>query len=127
MPDQTLNLSVTAGGATVDNQVVASPDSVTQQDLTVADSVTDQLVTIAIDFSELESIYLYSSATVTVETNSSSAPDDTITLTAGVPIVWYTSCGHANLFSADVTAFYITNASGSSASINIRVAQDSTP
>ena len=54
-------------------------------------------------------------------------PDDLITIAAGVAMVWYTGCDHVNPLTSDVTAFYITNSSGETATIEIHVLQDSTP
>ncbi len=127
MPTHTYALGITAVGVALAYEVDLTADGETSLDLTVADGVTDQLTTIAIDFSELEGLFIYSDYAITVETNDGTTPDDTIAIAAGVPMVWYTGCDHANPLTADVTAFYITNASGSTANIKIRVLQDSTP
>lgn len=127
MPTHTYALGITAGGTALAYEVDVTADSETNLDLTVADSVSDQLVTMAIDFSEMVGLFIYSDFAVTVETNDGTTPDDTIAVVAEVPVVWYTDCDHINPLTADVTALYITNASGSTANIKIRVLQDSTP
>ena len=93
----------------------------------VPDSETDQQVNIAIDVSEIQSIYIKSSAALTLETNSASVPDDTIVLVANVPYIWYTGSYFTNLLTVDVTALFLTNASGGAATFELRCVYDSTP
>ena len=95
--------------------------------VSVADSSTDFQIELALDVSELKSFILDSDQDITVETNSGSAPDDTFTVKADNPLVWNTDSPAANPFSADVTDFYITNSSGSAATVNIRSLVDATP
>ena len=51
---------------------------------------------------------------MTLETNSGGAADDTIVLTDGVPVQWDNADTTFNPvpFTADITALYMTNASG---------------
>jgi hypothetical protein len=86
-------------------------------DESIADSSTDEEVEISFPYANLQALRLISDQDVTIETNDGSAADDTITLEANVPLVWWDGCGHANPFSADVTSLFITNASGSSANV----------
>lgn len=75
---------------------------------------TDALMAMTIDVSQMISMYLIASAAMTIETNDGSSPGTTISLAAGVPLVWQKDTYHANPFgSTDVTAFYITNAASS--------------
>ena len=94
---------------------------------TIADSVTDQLEVISIDVSAIQSIYINSTQAITLETNSSSAPTDTINLRADEPYIWYVNSYFTNLLTADVTVIYLTNASGSTATFDLRCVYDSTP
>jgi len=109
------------------NRVSLTGDGEDNRQLSVANSVTDQLVNLAIDISQLKMFVLVSNAVVTIETNSSSAPQETFTLAAGVPVLWYTGCGYAVPFAGDVTKIYVTNASGGTATIDIHILHDSTP
>jgi hypothetical protein len=93
----------------------------------VPDSSTDLQINVAIDFSAMTLFYLVSDQDVTVETNSGDAADDTITLTAGVPVIWHTDSAHDCPLTADVTAIFVTNASGAAAQVDLEVLQDSTP
>jgi hypothetical protein len=96
-------------------------------DVPVADSESDYEILIAIDVSTVKSIYIVSDQDVTLETNDGGTPVDTISLKANVPYVWHTDSYDTLQLTTDVTAFYITNASGSTANIKTRVLEDSTP
>lgn len=93
----------------------------------VATGQTDSQINVAIDVSEVASFVLVSTQNVTFETNSGSAADDTIALLANVPYIWNTSSYDAFLLGTDVTAIFITNASGATATISLRCVQDATP
>jgi len=94
---------------------------------TVADSVTDQLEVISIDVSAIQSIYINSTQNITLEINSSSAPTETIALTADNPYIWYLGSYFTNTLATDITAMFLTNASGSTATFDVRCVYDSTP
>jgi hypothetical protein len=93
----------------------------------VPDSTTDQQVNIALDVSAIQAIYIKSSTALMVETNSATVPDDTITLVADVPYIWHTGSYFTNLLTTDVTALFLTNASGAAATFELRCVYDSTP
>ena len=92
----------------------------------IADSETDALVNLNIDFSELQSLYIKSDQAITLETNNGTTPDDTFVLVAGVPLIWHAGDLQSCPLTADVTALYVTNASGSAALLEIEVLEDST-
>ena len=98
-------------------------------DETVADSVTDQEIVISIDVSALTAIYISSTRDMTLETNNAGTPVDTIALKANVPYVWSTDLNsyNVNKLATDVTALFLTNASGASATFNLRGVYDATP
>ena len=96
-------------------------------DEAVPDSTTDQLVTIAIDVSAIQSFYMVSDQALTVETNSGSVADETIVLAANIPFVETSDNYHADILATDITALYLTNASGSTANFKLRCVQDVTP
>jgi hypothetical protein len=94
---------------------------------TVANSATDFEVIAPIDVSVIKAIYINSTQNVTMETNSGSAADETISLLANVPYIWTNTMYYANLLETDITSLFFTNASGSAATINIEVVYDATP
>ncbi len=67
------------------------------------------LVAAAWTVANTQAILLVSSANLTLKTNSSSSPGNTINLVAGVPLIWDASAGYyANPFTVNVTGFYCT-------------------
>lgn len=94
---------------------------------TVANGQTDDEIIVAIDVSAVKAFYLVSDQPVTFETNSGSAADNTISLLAGVPYVWTEDSYDSFLLDTDVTSVFITNASGSTATIYLKALMDATP
>jgi len=94
---------------------------------TVATAETDYEINFDLDVSACKSFYLESDQNVTFETNSGSAADDTIALLANKPYVWHTDAYDSFLLGTDVTSVFITNASGSTATIYCVALFDVTP
>ncbi len=115
-------------GSPVGQQVTVSADGkINEADIIVPASSTNLHVLQSIDVSGLKSLLLSSTKPMTVKTNSSGSPDDTITLAANVPVIWYTGCGHPNPLTADVTGLYLTTGDVGEATLTIRGLQDVTP
>lgn len=66
-------------------------------------------ILVALDVSKLQSVVIKASQDCTVKTNSSGAPDDTLTIEANVPYVWTINSYDANLITADVSKVFVTN------------------
>lgn len=97
-------------------------------DVNIPDSTTDDEVAFTADVSLMQAIYMVSDQDVTIETNDGSSPDDTYSLTANVPIAWYTGSGLTNPVTTDITTnIFITNASGSTARVRIWSLETATP
>ena len=97
---------------------------------TLTGVVEDTEVTVNIDVSALQFLVIYSSVELTIKTNSDSAPDDTFTVLAGKPFLWYDGIngeGATNPITADVTAFYISKADSGTEVPEILIGQDATP
>lgn len=93
----------------------------------IADSTTDGLVAFTYDFSQGKTFLMWSTVAMTVKTNNAGSPIQTFTLVANVPIIW--SAGQAsavNPITTDITALYVSNASGGAGILNIRALQDPT-
>jgi len=56
----------------------------------------------------LQAFYLKADQNCTVKTNNSATPQETITLLANVPFVWWKSSGLTNPFGGDVTTAFLT-------------------
>jgi hypothetical protein len=117
---------------TIGNETTTANNSVTAGQLisieeAIPDSSTDLLVALSVDVSQIRGVYIESDQALLLETNDGSSPDDTLTLVAGIPYVWYTSKYDA-LFCIgdDITALYVTNASGETANLKIKLLIDPT-
>ncbi|QDT26798.1 hypothetical protein Enr10x_21080 [Gimesia panareensis] len=127
MPTHKINQDWQAGNESLSKQITITADGEANIEVAVADGSTDLAINIAIDYSALQLLFIVADQDLTIETNDGSTPDDTLTLKAGKPIVWYDGCGYSNPLSADVTALYATNASGTDATLTVKTLQDATP
>lgn len=92
-------------------------DSQVVMDETVPDSTTDKEYVLGIDVSQLQVIAILASEDMTIKTNDSGSPQETISLTADDPVIFET--GDTALFAGDVTSIFVSNASGSSGTLKI--------
>lgn len=114
----TLGLNFSGSGEVITSSTARTGTSAVMIDETIAAAVSDDAVVCPIDVSALKTLFMVSDIDCTVETNDGAAPDDTIALKAGVPLVWdSTSAYFANPLTADVTVIYVTAA----AQVRIRV------
>jgi hypothetical protein len=101
-------------------------DGLKSYDISLSGAQTDAAVAFTCDQSHVKAICMVSTAAVTIETNSSSAPDDTISLLANKPLLW--SLANDGLgrcpFSGDVTGLFLTSAG--TFALTIRVIEDIT-
>lgn len=108
------------------SKAVAVEQEIYQPGISVANGA-DQALALAFDFSQVVSIYILASVAMTLETNDSGTPDDTVSLLAGVARRWTTGEPN-NPFSADCTNAFITNASGGAGTLTILIGYlDPTP
>jgi hypothetical protein len=84
-------------------------------------------LSLALDISQVKSLLISCDKAVTLKTNSSSTPTDTIAVKAGVPYIWNTDSYDACLVTADVTTAFLTNAGASDAAFSLRAIYDPTP
>lgn len=125
MPEHNIDLTWSRGNETVTQRVTLSADSETNLDVAVPID-EDTLANIAVDVSALKVLFLLCDVAVQIETNAVDATGgNTITLAAGVPLVWFTGCGFANPLTLDVTKFYLT--AEAEGTLQVRVLQDATP
>ena len=127
----TVSVAMAVDGQRLAQDIALSAENFTRTEFTVADGQTVFRANLAMDISQLKAVILLSDKTVTLKSNSSGSPDDTLILTANVPLFWYAGmsvdASDLNLFDVDTTDFYVANASGAPATIKAWVAQDGTP
>ena len=109
------------------SKVYSGEAGTTLADVAVPDSSTDLELLINIDVSTIQALILLSTKDMTLDTNSTGAPDDTIALKANAPLVWTNDGYHANPLGTDVTKFFLTTGSVGAAVFNARVVYDATP
>lgn len=116
-------LQTPAGSLNATIEVTAG--AVAHLDAEAIAAATDAEIEIAFPYANIKAYYLLSTVSCTVETNSSSAPDDSISLTANVPKTYITGGGMTSEFTADVTSIFVTAAAAGT--LTIYVAYDPTP
>ncbi len=79
-------------------------------DVAVVAGAVNALEAIAITQANIVSVCIVSDKALTLKTNSSGSPQETLSLVAGSQVVWTTNSTHACPFSDDITAFYLSNA-----------------
>lgn len=113
-------------GYNVGNESRSKTVTITSQlealyDYTVASGQTNLEVPLAFDEDALKSIFITSDKAITIKTNDSGSPQETIALAANQVIFWDSSSSATKPVSDDVTKIFITNASGATATITIIV------
>lgn len=107
---------------TAESEVLVHP-------ISIPNGTTDQFIPMQIDSGELGSLYIKSTVDMTIETNDGTTAGDTISLTAGVAVQWYTGAAETNPITEDVTpGIYVTNASGDAGELEFYAGhEDATP
>jgi hypothetical protein len=90
-------------------------------DGSVPATTDNQEVDIGFTQSEVKALSLFSTTALTVKTNSSSAPTQTIVLAANQALVWGLNHVEANPITANVTKFFLSNDTAGAAVVKIRV------
>ncbi len=94
-------------------------------DVSLSAESADVEIDVAFVRSKCKSILLYADKAVTIDTNSTSSPGDTIELQADKPWVWQNGGYVAQPLQADVTKLYASAALATT--LKVRVLYDSTP
>jgi hypothetical protein len=93
----------------------------------VPDNTINALIHGAFAYGDVKACCISSDRDVTIKTNSTSSPGNTLNIAANTPLVYYLGGPWANPFTADVTQLYVTNSSGAVANVKVRVLYDPTP
>ena len=111
----TVKSTVTIGSNTVTDGATSPAISgkvLTQIDQDMAIGTNVLIANVGIDKDTLNVFYALATVDMTLKTNSSGSPDNTITLTAGIAMKWclYDPSAGNPIVTADVTALSVTNA-----------------
>lgn len=118
----TISISYTGNG----KAVTAPVGSYTGTEAVAVETVitagaTNQLITLAFPVATIKSLIMSSDQNLTVKTNSSTTPIETLALKATAALVWTTDSATTCPFSADITRFYVSNAGATDAKFHFRV------
>lgn len=116
----------TNGGSTITQPQAKSSGQELNVEEPIGVGATDLLVALAVTVAKLEGLVMLADQNLTLEFNNGTTPAFTISLLANVPLVWQKDTYHANPLTANVTALYVTNASGAAATLKIRALIDPT-
>jgi len=125
----TITIAYDGGGTAKSDTITKSASGRVSWEEDVATATTDgQINCPTVDVSELELVYIKSTQDVTLETNDGTTPDDTLTLKANQPYVWWSNAPFVNKLTTDITTnVFITNASGATATVTFEAILDATP
>ncbi len=122
-----LTIGWSSGNAQISRQITKQADGERNADPVVTAGAGDFVVSLPLTVASLKSLVIFSDKDVTIKTNSAGAPDDTLAVVAGVPLIWYEGAAGANPLTTDVTTLHIANAGADDANVQIRALQDVTP
>lgn len=122
-----LGISHSGVGDAISKTIAYSNDAVDLVNIAVPAPSTNLAVALSIDVSELKYLYIVADQVLTLKTNSTGTPANTIVLVAGLPLIWVHNYYYSNpLAAADVTILYVTNASGTAATLQLIALEDPT-
>jgi len=97
-------------------------DTEVNADMLAAAGATNKEYDVPVTVANIKSMVLYSDQAVTIKTNSTSSPQETITLAAGAQKIYTFDglAGGAIPFAGNLTKFYISNAGSKDANVKFR-------
>ena len=126
MPTLNIQYSITGLGSAISKTKSVTDEGDITLEVAVADGQTNKLVACELDVSQCKALVLFASVAMTLKTNNSSTPADTIALPAGIPLVYGGDAEETNPLGTDVTALYLTNSSGSDGTFQFKAIFDAT-
>ncbi len=127
MPTHTTQIKYSHGSESHTKTVSKTASQEINIEETIPDSSTDLEVAISLDVSAIKSLLISSDQAITIETNSGSTPSDTLTPSADEPVIWWDGSEFSNPLTTDITTnIFVTNSSGSAATLVIKVLLDAT-
>lgn len=117
----------TGHGQTSSGSSTLVVDGATVRSIALTSLQADLLVTMAYAQANCKRLWLLADHAAILETNSSSAADETIPLQAGIPYCWDATGYFANPMTHTITAFYLTNSYAGVTNVDIFLESDATP
>lgn len=118
-----------AGDVRASKEYTAGTSALAGINEAIASDAADVLYVWTCDVSQVKTIVLLATQDMTLKTNSSTVPADTLVLKANSPYVWSTDSLNTLLLTVDVTALYVTNNStpATAGTLTISGSYDPTP
>lgn len=101
--------------------------SLAEQLADVASSNSTTQMNMALKVANVKAFAIVSDVNVTLKTNSSGSPANTLVLVAGIPYIWTIDSYDTFKLTTDVTALFFVNATGTDANIKVTAVVDATP
>lgn len=131
MSDMQFTSSINVGGQSRTYRKTATatdPVNINAGPIVIPNAASNQLISLSgVDVSQLKGVFIASNQDVLVEFNSNAGSGGSLNLEANVPYMWQVGDVNALLITADVTAVYVTNASGAEAELFFYFLHDATP
>lgn len=96
-------------------------------DDTVPASTTNKEFDVPVTVANIKAMCMTCDKAVTVKTNSSTTPQETISLTAGQSLIWAIDHTETIPFAGNLTKFFVTNAGSADARFRFFTVLDQTP
>jgi len=87
----------------------------------ISAGASDVEIDVAFPYATIQSYIMTSDQDITVDVNSTTTPVPAIVLKKTAPLVYGSDFVSANVFTANVTKFYVSNAGATDAKFNFRV------
>lgn len=120
--NSTLSLPVGGVAKTVSFGITA--DGECDYSFQVAADATAEEHVVEFTNAKLQQIFISSDQPITIKTNSSGSPQDTLNVAANVPFLWSAGGGFASPFAGNVTALYIANPASVAANLVVSLLQN---
>ena len=120
-----IGYSWSGGGNSVGSTKSYTDEGEVKIDESIATGLSNVEVVCALDIGEVASLFILSDQDLLFEGNDNVGTQYSISLIANIPYIWVTDSYDTNLVGVDVTSFFLTNASGSTANFQLRVLYDS--
>lgn len=118
-----------SSATTITGTESVSADTEINYDGSVAGETTNYEVDWGVTRANLKSVGIFCDKAITIKTNDSGSPQETITIAAGQQRIWSLATDTITLcpFSNNITKLYITNSTAGAASVKVRALCDQTP
>lgn len=123
----TIGYSWSGGGISLSSNTAYTASAEYNITQAVGGAETDTEIACVLAVAEIESIYISVDQDMLLEVNNNVGVGGSIALLANIPYTWTTDSYAASEFAVNITAFFVTNATGTAGTFQFRCIVDSTP